>query len=117
MAQPADPAFRQHLQALADKYRASIPQRMAAIATALAGAGTPPAPAELEALHESLHVVAGSAGSFGFPVLGEQARRLEQLVRQVMAGDAAWEGVPEQVRAYLDWAANDPQGASFCSHD
>ena len=117
MAQPADPAFRQHLQALGEKYRASIPQRMAAIAAALDGAGTTPTAGGLEALHESLHVVAGSAGSFGFAVLGEQARRLEQLVRQVMAGDAAWDGVPEQIRAYLAWAADDPQGVAFLPHD
>ncbi len=117
MAQPADPAFRQHLQALAEKYRASIPQRMAAIETALATAGDTPSAAALEALHESLHVVAGSAGSFGFPVLGEQARRLEQLLRQVMAGEAAWEAVPGQVRAYLAWAERDPQGAVFQPHD
>ncbi len=117
MAQPADPAFRQHLQALGEKYRASIPQRMAAIAAALDGAGSVPAVSALEALHESLHVVAGSAGSFGFAVLGEQARRLEQLVRQVMAGEAAWDGAPEQIRAYLAWAANDPQGVAFPPHD
>ncbi len=117
MAQPADPAFRQHLQALGEKYRASIPQRMAAIATALDGAGDAPTAGALDTLHESLHVVAGSAGSFGFTVLGEQARRLEQLVRQVAAGDTAWESVPGQVRAYLAWAADDPQGVAFAPHD
>lgn len=117
MAAPADPAFRQHLQALADKYRASIPQRLAAIGTALDAAGTAPAPAQLEPLHEALHAVAGSAGSFGFRALGDEARRLEQLLRETMAGTAAFADVVPQVRRYLAWANDDPTGATIHAHD
>ncbi|WUR15883.1 Hpt domain-containing protein [[Empedobacter] haloabium] len=117
MATPADPAFRQHLQALADKYRASIPQRLAAIGAALDAAGPMPAVAQLAPLHEALHTVAGSAGSFGFHALGDEARRLEQLLRETMAGTAAFADVAPQVRRYLDWANDDPTGATISAHD
>ncbi|AVR96769.1 Hpt domain-containing protein [Pseudoduganella armeniaca] len=117
MATPADPAFRQHLQALAEKYRASIPQRLAAIGAALDAIGASAAPAQLEALHESLHAVAGSAGSFGFSALGEEARRLEQLLRETMAGTAEFGKVAPQVRRYLDWANDDPTHPNISAHD
>lgn len=120
MATPADPAFRQHLQALADKYRASIPQRLAAIGAALDAAGAAsvaPGPAQLAQLHEALHAVAGSAGSFGFRALGDEARRLEQLLREAMAGTAAFADVAPQVRRYLDRAGNDPMDPAIHAHD
>jgi periplasmic divalent cation tolerance protein len=117
MATPGDPAFRQHLQALADKYRASIPQRLAAIGAALDAAGASPGPGQLEALHETLHAVAGSAGSFGFRALGDEARRLEQLLRETMAGTAAFGDVAPQVRRYLDGADDDATGPNISAHD
>ena len=117
MATSADPGYRQHLAALGEKYRASIPQRMAAIAAALDSADPTPDATALAALHECLHTVAGSAGSFGFRVLGEEARRLEQLLRETMAGAVAWTNVAPQVRAYLAWAERDPGAAEYPSHD
>ncbi|GGZ05714.1 Hpt domain-containing protein [Pseudoduganella plicata] len=108
MATPADPGYRQHLQVLADKYRASVPQRMAAIEAALLAAGDTPGPGALEALHESLHAVAGSAGSFGLRALGDEARRLEGLLREAMAGAWEWTAIVPQVRRYLAWAQQDP---------
>ena len=117
MATPLDPAYRQHLQALAGKYRATVPQRMAEIAAALDAAGAAPGPGELAALHESLHAVAGSAGSFGLHALGDEARRLEGLVREKMAGVGSWTDVEYQVRRYLAWAQQDPAAPAYSAHD
>ncbi|HEX8602720.1 MAG TPA: Hpt domain-containing protein [Pseudoduganella sp.] len=125
MATPLDPDYRAHLQRLSDMFAASIPARMAAIGDALAAAGTKPDRQQLEQLHGALHTVAGSAGSFGFTVLGDQARRLEQAVRglidDVSAGEAAgesdWAALVPQVVAYLDWARIGPRRTTYLTHD
>jgi len=117
MATPVDPDYRQHLTVLAEKYRATVPQRMAAIEAALQAAAAAPAPDALEALHESLHAVAGSAGSFGLRALGDEARRLEGLLREAMAGAGEWSAIVPQVRSYLAWAQLDPAAPSYSAHD
>lgn len=40
---------------------------------------------ELQPLRDQLHKIAGSAGTFGYPELGQQARRLEQHCRQLLS--------------------------------
>lgn len=117
MAAPLDPNYRAHLQALGDMFAASIPARMAAIADALAAAGTSPDREQLEALHHALHTVAGSAGSFGFTVLGEQARRLEHAVRGMVAGEPGWEKLVLEIQTYLEWAQNDARNVVYPAHD
>jgi HPt (histidine-containing phosphotransfer) domain-containing protein len=129
MATPLDPDYRVHLQRLSDMFAASIPARMAAIADALAAAGTRPDRQQLEQLHGALHTVAGSAGSFGFTALGDQARRLEQAVRGLIdgvsaddsaresAGESSWAALVPQVHAYLEWARIDPRGTTYLTHD
>lgn len=121
MATPLDPDYRANLQRLADMFAASIPARMTAIADALAAAGTHPDREQLARLHGALHMVAGSAGSFGFAVLGEQARRLEQAVRRQVDGrsesEPGWPELAAQVRAYLDWAGVDPRATTYRTHD
>ena len=77
MATPADPEFQDRLQALRDKYAASVPERMAAIRDALALCQGGLSPPHIDQLHHALHSVAGSAGSFGFHALGGEARRIE----------------------------------------
>jgi len=117
MANPVDPEFQDRLQALRDKYAASIPERMAAIREALArcqGGLTPP---NIDQLHHSLHSVAGSAGSFGFHALGNEARRIEQLVRAVMESGAPWDGIESAVQALLHWADKDFRSEKFAAHD
>jgi HPt (histidine-containing phosphotransfer) domain-containing protein len=102
MAAPLDPAFQDRLQALRDKYAASIPERLQAVADALAscrGAGR--TAVQLEALHHSLHAIAGSAGSFGFKPLGDGARSVEQTVRALLAGEGKWELVEQEVEQLL----------------
>jgi periplasmic divalent cation tolerance protein len=117
MAIPADPEFQDRLQALRDKYAASVPERMAAIRDALAlcrGSRTPP---HIGQLHEALHYVAGSAGSFGLRALGGEARRIEEMVRAVMEHGAAWDGIDAAVEALLQWADKDFRAERFAAHD
>ncbi|WP_342114619.1 Hpt domain-containing protein [Pseudoduganella sp. OTU4001] len=118
MAQPVDPAFHDRLQALRDKYAASVPERMAAIRDGLAlcvEAGQ--TPANIEQLHHALHSVAGSAGSFGFHALGDESRRIEQMVRGVMEAGAPWAGIEVAVQALLLWADKDFRADKFGTHD
>src|ERR1700744_4659062 len=91
MATLVDPAFRARLQALGDKYAATVPGLMAAIGEALrqcegeaqggGGEGAAPSAASLAALQKQLHPTAGAAGPFGFGALGGECRRLEQQAR------------------------------------
>ncbi|XLZ71618.1 Hpt domain-containing protein [Massilia sp. SR12] len=118
MATPTDPEFQDRLQALRDKYAASVPERMAAIRDGLAlcvEAGR--SPANLEQLHHALHSVAGSAGSFGLHALGGESRRIEQLVRGVMEEGAEWDGIDTAVQALLRWADKDFRATKFGAHD
>jgi HPt (histidine-containing phosphotransfer) domain-containing protein len=48
----------------------------------------------MQALHQALHKLAGSAGTFGFGQLGQQARRLEQQVVKVMSQAEGAAGLP-----------------------
>jgi HPt (histidine-containing phosphotransfer) domain-containing protein len=114
---PADPEFQDRLQALRDKYAASVPERMEAIRTALALCQGGQTTAHIEQLHHSLHGVAGSAGSFGFHALGNEARRIEQMVRGVMEQGAAWDGIDAAVQALLHWADKDFRAEKFAAHD
>jgi|GEM_PF-948705 len=98
---PADPAFQDRLQALRDRYAASIPERLQAVADALAlckGGATVP---HIEQLHHALHSIAGSAGSFGFKAFGDDCRRVEQQLRGLMAGQQEWPTVEQEVEQLL----------------
>jgi HPt (histidine-containing phosphotransfer) domain-containing protein len=52
------------------RYVAGLPARWAEIKSA----------ADFEALRQTLHRLAGSAGSYGFELLGQRAREAEKLV-------------------------------------
>src|SRR5688500_11569466 len=108
MAAPVDPNYPDRLQALRDKYAASVPERMAAIRDGLALCQNDGhSPAHIEQLHHALHSVAGSAGSFGLHGLGNESRRIEQMVRAVMEGGGNWEKIEAAVQALLQWADTD----------
>jgi HPt (histidine-containing phosphotransfer) domain-containing protein len=120
MATPADPDFRARLAALNDKFAATVPGTMAKIRLALdncvadcAAGGAQPQQAALHQLHEVLHGVAGSAGTFGFATLGNECRRIEQMVRMVMAGGGEWPAVIPEVEKLLRWAAIDPRSGNY----
>lgn len=117
MATPADPEFRARLAALSERFAATVPGTMAQITEALAACraagGDPPPETELRRLHELLHGVAGSAGTFGHAMLGQQARRIEHMVRGVLSEHTGWPAVVPQVEQFLKWAARDAQSATY----
>ena len=121
MPTPADPAFRARLAALNDKFAATVPGILEKITQALAAcvalappaAGTAPPEAAVRALHELLHGVAGSAGTFGFPTLGREARHVEHMVRQVLTEGSGWTETVPAVEKFLAWAARDPRAEQF----
>ncbi len=115
MATLVDQEFRARLAALGEKFAASVPVTMGKIGQALADceATFPPGAAQLDVLHELLHGVAGSAGTFGFGELGQQCRRVEQMVRVVIAAHpvpaSEWAPVTQEVKRLLAWAEIDPR--------
>ena len=118
MATLIDPDFRARLRALNDKYAAGVPALMQAIAQAQARCDSEgPRLEALTQLHRALHAVAGSAATFGFAALGQECRRIEQLVRvqlnepgQVLA---EWPALSGQVETLLRWAERDAAASHF----
>ncbi|KQQ40403.1 hypothetical protein ASF61_06505 [Duganella sp. Leaf126] len=118
MTASTDPDFRARLAALNAKFAATVPSTMDKIAQALAACNASiedgqPGAEPLHQLHELLHGVAGSAGTFGYATLGQEARRIEQQVRAVMKQGSGWAPVPAQVERLLAWAARDPGAIEF----
>ncbi|MYM36730.1 Hpt domain-containing protein [Duganella sp. FT94W] len=116
MATPVDPDFRARLAALNDKFAAAVPATLDKIRAALDACkadGAQPSHAALHQLHEVLHGVAGSAGTFGFTVFGQEARRVEQMVRAVLATDSGWPPVVPEVEKLLAWALRDAKAAQY----
>jgi chemotaxis protein histidine kinase CheA len=116
MATPADPDFRARLAALNDKFALTVPGTLEKIRVALAACvagGEQPSEAALHQLHEVLHGVAGSAGTFGFAVFGQEARRVEQLVRAVLATHTGWPPVVPEVEKLLAWALRDAKATTY----
>ena len=115
MASLGDQEFRARLAALGEKFAATVPVTLDKITRALAACETsfPPDASQLDMLHELLHGVAGSAGTFGYGELGQQCRRVEQLVRVVIAAHPApaaeWASATQEVKRLLAWAAIDPR--------
>ena len=113
MATLVDPEFLARLRALNDKFAASLPATLERLEAARAGVDlAAPDPARLKELHQVLHTIAGSAGTFGFAVLGQQARRLEQRMRVLMSETAPrkdWESWMADLQRYQRWADGDPK--------
>lgn len=102
MAIPVDPSYHDRLQALRDKYAQSIPERLQAVADALSLCKSGGAiPHHIDQLHHALHTIAGSAASFGFKPLGDECRRIEELVRGLMAGQQECSTVEQEVEQLL----------------
>ncbi|MYM25983.1 Hpt domain-containing protein [Duganella sp. FT135W] len=116
MAAPIDPDFRARLAALNEKFAATVPGTLdkirAALAACVAG-GELPSQDALHQLHEVLHGVAGSAGTFGFMVFGQESRRIEQMVRGVLTTQTGWAPVVPEVEKLLHWAAQDAKASHY----
>ncbi|WP_432377551.1 Hpt domain-containing protein [Duganella sp. P38] len=116
MATPVDPDFRARLSALNEKFAATVPGTLVRIRAALdacQAGGAQPSQEALHQLHEVLHGVAGSAGTFGFAVFGQEARRVEQMVRAVLANHGGWAPVAPEVEKLLAWASRDAKAAQY----
>jgi HPt (histidine-containing phosphotransfer) domain-containing protein len=96
--------FRRKIEAMSAAYRASLPATLAALAAGWRSleTGAPGAPTASE-LRLSAHSIAGSAGSFGLPEVGERARELEWFIKELQTrGGLVQPEDGERFRALLD---------------
>jgi HPt (histidine-containing phosphotransfer) domain-containing protein len=118
MATLIDQEFFARLRALNDKFAAGVPDTLAKLQAArLAFDPEAPDAALVKEIHQILHTVAGSAATFGFRVLGQQARALEQRLRVLMAFEVVaardWRDWLAGLDQYLAWAAIDPKAEDY----
>lgn len=107
-----DSGLRQRLQALDALFRARLPMRLQELEAALAQCELSAfrAGGEIAVLHDLLHRMAGTAGTFGCRELGTRAKECECALDTIMNGelrDADTDAVTRvagHVRDYLQWA-------------
>lgn len=113
-----DKEFFARLNALNDKFAASIPDTLGRL-RAQRMAFDPDAPDErvIKEIHQTLHTIAGSAATFGFRTFGQQARNLEQRLRVLLAFDTVaagdWSRWLEALDQYIAWAEADPKAERY----
>lgn len=118
MATPIDQAFFARLNALNDKFAASVPETLARLC-AHRDAFDPerPDPAVIGQLQQMLHTIAGSAATFGFRVFGQEARNLEQRLRVLTAFDTVaaedWQRWRTSLDRYLAWSQADARAEHY----
>lgn len=118
MATLIDQDFFARLNALNDKFAASVPDTLARLKAQRNGFDpAAPDPLVLQEVHQILHTIAGSAATFGFRVFGAQARALEQRLRVLMAFEAIaerdWRRWLDALDDYIAWAETDPRAADY----
>ncbi|MES2152963.1 MAG: Hpt domain-containing protein [Pseudomonadota bacterium] len=114
MATLIDQEFFARLNALNEKFATGVPATLERLqqlhASFNAGAADP---ALVREIHQTLHTIAGSAATFGFRVMGQRARELEQRLRVLMAfeqvAEADWANWLASLDAYLAWGRLDPR--------
>jgi len=116
MSDAADAEFFARLSELNDKFAAGLPHTLGRLADARAAfVAARPEPALVDEMHAVLHTLAGSAGTFGFHVLGQQARSLEQRLRVFTTFDAVaaqeWNAWLAQLDVFVAWGLRDPKSA------
>jgi HPt (histidine-containing phosphotransfer) domain-containing protein len=118
MATPIDQEFFARLNALNAKFAAGIPETLDRLRQARA-AFDPEAPDQelVKDMHQVLHTIAGSAATFGFRVLGQEARHLEQRLRVMMAYPVVpardWRAWLDALEEYVAWGLRDPKAATY----
>jgi HPt (histidine-containing phosphotransfer) domain-containing protein len=118
MANLIDQDFFARLRALNDKFAAGVPGTLERLAALRAGFDPEAADTQrVGELHQILHTVAGSAATFGFRTMGQQARALEQRLRVLMVfevvGARDWDNWLAALDVYLAWAALDPKSDDY----
>jgi HPt (histidine-containing phosphotransfer) domain-containing protein len=116
MRTEVDAEFFERLSALNDKFAASLPQTLSRLADARTRLDPcAPPPALVGEMHAVLHTLAGSAATFGFRTLGQQARLLEQRLRVFTTFDAVaaedWEDWLARLDVFVAWGLHDPKAA------
>jgi HPt (histidine-containing phosphotransfer) domain-containing protein len=120
MATPIDDAFFARLRLLGEQFTLGLPLTFARLAASHRRFDPSAPDADLvRELHQTLHTLAGSATTFGFRVLGQQARELEQRLRVLMVfevvGAGDWGNWLDSLERYLAWAARDPRAQDYNS--
>lgn len=103
------------LHAIAEAYRARLPDRLQAIADSLAQCEVQPCTAYCDALVRHIHTLAGSAGTFGLTELGTRATELEIALNDFLANGLGnrptspdhFARIAADIRAFLAWAKHD----------
>ena len=118
MATLIDTEFFARLNALNDKFAASVPDTLARLRRHRAAFDpAAPDPAVVQELRQLLHTIAGSAATFGFRVFGQEARNLEQRLRvltafeNIAAGD--WVRWLAALDVYIAWAEINPRAEAY----
>lgn len=113
-----DQEFFTRLRALNDKFAAGVPATLARLGELRVRFDPQaPDPAQVEELHQILHTIAGSAATFGFRTMGQQARAIEQRLRVLMAFETVpasdWAHWLASLDEYTAWAAIDPKSDDY----
>lgn len=83
----AEDTLREQMRLLQQGFIARLPARIDAMQQAMHQWTAGGDEAGLRALHRLLHSLAGTAGTFGLPGTGDEARRLEDIVASWLADD------------------------------
>jgi HPt (histidine-containing phosphotransfer) domain-containing protein len=118
MATPIDQEFFARLNALNAKFAAGIPATLGRLQDARTRfQPAAPDPELVKDMHQVLHTIAGSAATFGFRVLGQEARHLEQRLRVMMAYSVVpaqdWAEWLDALGEYIAWGLRDPKAAAY----
>jgi HPt (histidine-containing phosphotransfer) domain-containing protein len=118
MSGPVDQQFFARLTVANEQFGARLPAMLERlVATSAAFDPQQPAPALAAELQAQLHMMAGSAATFGFPVLGQQLRALEQRLRMLMVFEAvgadAWRNWIGDLDALVAWGRVNPRSPYY----
>jgi HPt (histidine-containing phosphotransfer) domain-containing protein len=120
MAGTIDEQFFARLTASSDRFASGVQAMLARLSAARAAFDPAvPDPALAEELRAVLHTMAGSAPTFGYRVLGQQARALEQRLGVLTVFEAVreadWQAWFADLDAFVGWARHDPKAAYYIS--
>jgi chemotaxis protein histidine kinase CheA len=106
------PSFQERYAALARDWRAQLPARLQDVQARTVACRNEPGDLQaLEELCRQVHMLAGSAGTFGLAGVGDRARELEESLVRLMAlpsrTDVDFDGVQRGLEAMLAAAPRD----------
>jgi HPt (histidine-containing phosphotransfer) domain-containing protein len=116
MSDPVDAEFFGRLAELSGKFAASLPHTLGRLSAARNAFDTAlPQPELIRELQAVLHTLAGSSATFGYRVLGQQARHVEQRLRVLTTFDAVapeeWGAWLAELDVFVAWGLRDPKAA------